>query len=254
MIIGTILQKIIQDNNFSALDPETAFQYVYSAFMESYASGGVCISATGNTSFTMEGGSIEKNTTNYRGGGEYLNGTSSFSMTDGTIEGNSASSVAGIYVGGILTFDGGITVTDDVKLATDQKIILTNQFSATESIPISMETPGVFTTGAAEGQLDLGQFYSVDTAYYVDSISSIPELELTKPTISLDYQDDATTDSTMNISQEYGGELESFSKLPTTSYSGYQFLGWYTASTGGEKCSGLGCHLGDGQRLIWRDI
>jgi uncharacterized protein YjdB len=73
----------------------------------SVSGGGVYVS--GNSVFTMSGGTISANQASVNGGGVYIGAGSAFTMTEGTINGNQAGDGGGVYTdtGGAFTMTGG---------------------------------------------------------------------------------------------------------------------------------------------------
>ena len=111
--------------------------------------GGVYVNS--GASFTMTGGSITGNTaTEGNGGGVYVYSGASFTMTGGSITGNNAAEHGdGVYVhsGGSFSLSGAPTIGGEVYLGGSSVITVTGELTNTDPIPVTMENPGVFTSG-----------------------------------------------------------------------------------------------------------
>ena len=81
-------------------------------------SGG-CVHISGNSTFTMNGGTISGNTANGAGGGVSMWGEGAFTMNGGTISGNSATAVGGVFMySGTFTMTGG-TISGNTAINGD---------------------------------------------------------------------------------------------------------------------------------------
>ena len=119
--------------------------------------GGVSVS--GN--FIMSGGSVRNNTAGNNGGGVYIANNAVFSMSGGEISGNRAgindqnAKGGGVYVGGSFEVSGKVIIKDNtvggkasnVYLPDGKTIMVTGKLSEDARIHVSMQTPGVITSG-----------------------------------------------------------------------------------------------------------
>ncbi len=148
---------------------------------ESGSGGGVTIT---NGTFTMNDGSITGNSANADGGGvNLLNGT--FIMKGGSITGNSAGSHGGgVFFNGLSqlhgTFEisGPVEISDNkagdaannVHLVGDRKITVAGKMTDGANVGVTMETPGIFTTGYTDkgnSEFPASWFSSDDETYTV---------------------------------------------------------------------------------------
>ena len=136
--------------------------------------GGVLVNGT----FTMNGGTITGNSAKFYGGGVCLS-TGTFTMNGGTITGNiTAQSGGGVHINNYCTFQasGSATVTGNKRIAetveTVNNIYLSNNSNINVtgalagSIGVTMNTPGVFTSGLP-GKGTAENFTSDDATYAV---------------------------------------------------------------------------------------
>ena len=136
--------------------------------------GGVCIYSGGT--FYMQGGSISGNSADTYGG-VYVESDSSFDMTGGSISGNSANTYGGVFIrGGNFTLSGSPEITgntegtgeskSNVYLEEDAIITVDGALTNTTSIGVTMETPGVFTSGWADkmGTADPADYFTSENA------------------------------------------------------------------------------------------
>jgi len=137
--------------------------------------------------FNMSGGTITGNTALGssmgtplgRGGGVYIT-EGTFHFTGGTISGNDAGAIGGgVYVAstysshdGRINASGGATVTDNTVGGADSNVyleeggVITVEGALTGTIGVTMQTPGVFTSGLS-GNGTEGNFTSDDASYGV---------------------------------------------------------------------------------------
>ena len=142
--------------------------------------GGVFVNSG---SFTMSGGDIAGNTAGNLGGGVCINGT--FTMTGGKITGNAAYRGGGVYVNnGTFELSGNPTITGNTKADETTvnnvdlyqlyaKAVITigeDGLSPVASIGVTMDKPGVFTSGWSTHMKDkdpAAYFSSDSTGYHV---------------------------------------------------------------------------------------
>ncbi len=126
--------------------------------------GGVMV----NGVFDMKGGSVRDNTCHGNGGGVCIGSSGSFQMTGGEITGNKArydyphgtlqggtGQGGGVYVGGSFSVSGKVVVknntvdgkANNVYLPNGKTIAVIEKLDEQAEIHVSMETPGVFTSG-----------------------------------------------------------------------------------------------------------
>ena len=119
--------------------------------------GGVSVS--GN--FIMSGGSVRNNTAGNNGGGVYIANNAVFSMSGGEISGNRAgindqnAKGGGVYVGGSFEVSGKVIIKDNkigdtasnVYLPEGKTITVSGRLDNDARIHVSMQTPGVITSG-----------------------------------------------------------------------------------------------------------
>ena len=126
--------------------------------------GGVMV----NGVFDMKGGSVGDNTCHGSGGGVCIGSGGSFRMTGGEITGNKArydypngtlqggsGQGGGVYVGGSFSVSGKVVVknntvdgkANNVYLPNGKTIAVIEKLDEQAEIHVSMETPGVFTSG-----------------------------------------------------------------------------------------------------------
>ena len=152
--------------------------------------GGVYVN---DGSFTMTGGSISGNTA-FEGGGVYVDNGSSFTLSGGSISGNSADDGGGVYVSdGSFTLSGNPNITgntdgtgentkaSNVYLLKD-KITVGEALTNTTPIGVTMQTPGVFTSGWADkmGTADPADYFTSENAGYAVRLDTEGELTLKK--------------------------------------------------------------------------
>ena len=129
--------------------------------------------------FTMNGGTVSNNTADLYGGGVYTADT--FTMRGGTISNNTASFTGGgVYITySTFNVSGSAVITgntvdgsaNNVYLRTGKVITVTDALTDTARIGVSMETPGVFTSGLS-GNGTLANFTSDNSAYGVYPIGT----------------------------------------------------------------------------------
>ena len=139
----------------------------YSAVEVIPDAGGVLVNKNG--SFVMKGGSVKGNSTPGSGGGVYIDSEGCFLMTGGEISSNKAryDSVkretvkggtgqgGGVYVGGSFRVSGKVVIknntvdgkANNVYLPNGKTIAVIEKLDEQAEIHVSMETPGVFTSG-----------------------------------------------------------------------------------------------------------
>ena len=136
--------------------------------------GGVCNEGT----MEMSGGTISNNYADDYGGGIYNADGATLTITGGTITGNSSYRVGrGVYSFGTLIISGNPTIInntyDNVYLPNDKTITIgTGGLTGNaNSIGITMQTPGTFTTGATS-ENDYTKFFSDDNHYEAVAVST----------------------------------------------------------------------------------
>lgn len=122
--------------------------------------GGIYNSGT----LTMNGGTIRQNTRCQKGAGIYNADTGILNIKGGTITTNSASvNGSGIYNEGTLNIEGNLSISgntnSNIYLPTGKVITITNTLANTSAIGVTMESPGVFTSGLS-GMGDFNIFSS----------------------------------------------------------------------------------------------
>ena len=196
-----------------------------------------------NSTFTMIGGTITGNTANRRGGGvyEYMD-QSTFSMSGGSITGNTASGYGGgVRVDGgtfnvsgspVITGNTGDESTSNLYLYTGKVVTVTDALTEDANIGVSMETPGVFTSGLSEkgtaanfssddpayavyltedGEAALGTAYAVNIADGIEhgTISADPTAALAGAAVTLTVTPDAGyVLDTLTVTDENGDPVE----------------------------------------------
>ena len=144
----------------------------YSYSDKYWGGGGVFLS----DSFTMTGGEISNNTA-VKGGGVFHISEEAFKMTGGTIIKNTATSVGGgVYLDGDLDISGNPRLkgnnagnhADNVYCPDNRKINVTGDLTDGASIGVTMQTPGVFTSGYRQkmGSADPAKFFHSDSSEY----------------------------------------------------------------------------------------
>lgn len=150
-----------------------------------YGYGGVYVSENG--SFTMYDGSITNNRATGSSGGGGVHVAGSFTMSDGEISGNTAQTAfygGGVHVArsGSFKLSGDASITGNtsgrsscnVYLDTDAVITIAGQLTGSNTIGVSMEKPGVFTSGWGDKMSNAAPadyFSSEDSAYLVERTS-----------------------------------------------------------------------------------
>lgn len=188
--------------------------------------------------FTMTNGDISSNSAPNGGGVTVFKGTeegtSSFTLSGGSITGNSATTAGGIYVaGGAFTLSDAPTISGNTvgenKTASNiylnsSVITLTGTLSNTTPYGVSMEKPGVFTSGG--GATYIANFTSDDSN--LDVQISGDELCLSSGyTVTFDLGGAVGTPPT-NQEVENGGTANE----PTDpTWDGHTFAGWYNGNT-----------------------
>ena len=210
--------------------------------------GGVLVVSGG--SFTMTGGNITGNTAQIddgiaEGGGVCVWRGGSFTMTGGSITGNHAqgrqgAKGGGVFVKGTFNVSGNPTISENtagsnnaasnVFLATDNDVqvvmAISGTLNITEPIGVTMETPGVFTTGGAFADNDAARvvFVSNDSTYAI--VENNKEAMLV-PLVTLTF---ATEHGTTPEAQTLiSGEKATEPDAPAA--EGWVFGGWYNGDT-----------------------
>ena len=153
--------------------------------------GGVYVAPDGT--FTMQGGTISNNTA-YEGGGvlvgSYSTSAGTFTMTGGMISGNNAVDGGGVCVYGTFSVGGSPVVTGNTKesygtannvyLSSGKAITLSGELSGGASLGVTMNTPGVFTSGwaAQMGTASPAGFFISDNSAYAAHLGTGGEAEL----------------------------------------------------------------------------
>ena len=138
--------------------------------------GGAAVDKSG--SFTMNGGEISGNTA-VQGGGVHVTDEGSFTMNGGEITGNNAGYGGGVnFEGASFNLSGGKIsgnyrrtgddLTDNnLRLKGGRVITVTGTLSGTGKMGVTMDSPGVFTTGLSDhGSPSF--FFSDDPVYTVE--------------------------------------------------------------------------------------
>ena len=146
-------------------------------------------------SFTMTGGSVSYNTAEHGGGGVYVF-RGSFTMSGGSVSDNTALDGGGIYVnngnfnvfgtpritgnvkGGTISngvLSGG--TTENVYLKSGKVVTVTGELTDAASIGVTMQTPGVFTSGLS-GNGTAANFVSDSTAYAAGLVNGEAKLDV----------------------------------------------------------------------------
>lgn len=195
--------------------------------------GGVYVNSG---TFTMTDGDISSNSAPNGGGVTVFKGTeegtSSFNLSGGSITGNSATdSGGGIYVvGGAFSLSGAPAISGNKTGSAASNIYLNSSTIAlgtltnTTSYGVSMEKPGVFTSGG--GATYIANFTSDDSN--LDVQISGDELCLSSGyTVTFDLGGAVGTPPT-NQEVENGGKATE----PTApTWEGHAFAGWYNGGT-----------------------
>jgi len=179
----------------------------------SYGSGGGIFNATG-ARLNIEGGEISGNTAEYEGAGICNATGATLNISGGTISGNSGRNGDGIYNAGTMTITGNPTITGN----SDQNIYLTTGKKITigtggltcdaNSIGITMQSPGTFTTGETSAD-DYTKFFSDDNHYEavavsIDGDAGDNNVKLKSCWSLLDKQiAEATSESTITLTKKY---------------------------------------------------
>lgn len=201
--------------------------YIYSTGGGVYVNGGA---------FTMTDGTISGNSAPNGGGVTVFKGTeegtSSFNLSGGSITGNSATdSGGGIYVaGGAFSLSGAPAISGNKTGSAASNIYLNSSTIAlgtltnTTSYGVSMEKPGVFTSGG--GATYIEKFTSDDSKYKVTAKDG--ELCLSSGyTVTFDLGGAVGTPPT-NQEVENGGKATE----PTApTWDDHAFAGWYNGDT-----------------------
>ena len=199
--------------------------------------GGVYVSENG--SFTMYDGSITNNRATGSSGGGGVHVAGSFTMSGGEISGNTAAHASsyggGVHVAydGSFTISGGASITNNtsggsscnVYLGTNAVITIDGGLTGSNTIGVSMENPGVFTSGGGAAYKE--NFTSEDSEYEVRI--SDTELCLSSGfTVSFDLGGATGTAPTSQKVQNGGTATK-----PTTdpTWDDHTFAGWYNGDT-----------------------
>ena len=197
--------------------------------------GGVCINSG---SFTMSGGDITGNTAVSSGGGVWLGGNSS--MSGGSITGNAAYRGGGVFMNaGTFTLSGNPTITGNTK-ADETTVnnadlyqlyfspvitIGTGGLSSGASIGVTMDKPGVFTSGWSTHMKDkdpAAYFSSDSTGYHVALVDEEASLTANSYTVTFNPNggEGEMTDQDFTYDQTKSLTPNSFTR------TGYTFDGW----------------------------
>lgn len=238
-------------------------------------SGGGGVGVVSGGKFTMTGGKLSENYAANNGGGIWSQGA--FEMSGGTIIGNqstlgggglsvfsgtakltggqiSGNTITGSMGGGVLVYNGSLTVggspvianntkmneeTNNIYLNSGKTIAVEGSLTQGAQIGVTVPasaapqegTPAPITGSAADKQY----FSSDNLAYVVENnqSSGIVQLVLRTPsTVIFDAGEDITAPEPQKTTER--GQLAA---LPEVTREGYTLDGWYTAETGGTKIS-----------------
>ncbi len=141
---------------------------------------GGAVSIRSGGSVVMDSGRLTANTAGGAGGGVYIADGGRFIMKGGEISGNTSGSGGAVYAEGIFEVSGKVIIKDNtadskaanVYLPTGKTISVTGKLDSDAEIHVTMETPGVITSGLnakggdnARGSAD--NFVSDDESYVV---------------------------------------------------------------------------------------
>lgn len=188
--------------------------------------------------FTMTNGVISNNSAPNGGGVTVFMGnspaSSSFTLSDGSITDNSATKIGGgVYVASSsFTLSGAPTITGNMKNGSANNVYLNNsavitiagQLTGSNTIGVTMDTPGVFTSGGGAAYKE--NFTSEDSEYEVQISGN--ELCLSSGyTVRFDLGDATGTAPTSQKVQNGGTATR-----PTTdpTWEGHTFAGWYNGN------------------------
>lgn len=188
--------------------------------------------------FTMTNGVISNNSAPNGGGVTVFKGTqegtSSFTLSGGSITGNSATEIGGgVYVlpntefklSGAPDISGNTAGGAASNIYLNSSTIALGTLTNTTSYGVSMEKPGVFTSGG--GATYIANFTSDDSEYDVQISNG--ELCLSSGyTVTFDLGGAAGTPPT-NQEVENGGKATKPTTDPT--WEGHTFAGWYNGDT-----------------------
>lgn len=205
--------------------------------------GGVFTTGIGSN-FTISGGSIDHNTAGSNGGG-VCNPSGTFTMSGGSIANNTASGYGGgVFKGyGTFTVSGSVNVSGNAKrmdgltadqannvyLAHSRTITIDAKLTNTTPIGVTMEPPGVFTSGWSTNMSS-----GVPTTYFAsDSANYAVVLENNE--LKLERVQAATYTVTFNanghgtapVPQTVDSGTSAVEPIAPTA-DGYTFGGWYT--------------------------
>ena len=213
--------------------------------------GGVCINGT----FNMSGGDIAGNTAGNLGGGVYLN-SGTFTMNSGSITGNAAYRGGGVFMNvGTFTLSGNPTITGNTKADETTvnnvdlyqlyaKPVITigeDGLSPVASIGVTMDKPGVFTSGWSTHMKDkdtADYFFSDRTGYHVALGDG--EASMTANSYTVTFNANGGEGRMESQIFTYGTAQNLTSNGFTR--TGYTFAGWSTTANGNVVYT-------DGQRV-----
>ena len=199
-------------------------------------SGGVYVTPSGT--FNMQGGSISGNSSNIYCGGVFVE-SGSFTMTGGSISGNTARMYGGgVFIwGGSFTLSGSPEITgntegtgasakdSNVYFYDDRTIAIEDTLTNTTPIGVTMQTPGVFTSGwaAQMGTADPANFFTSENADYKVYRDASGEARLSVPyavTVDPNIENGSVSVSPARSDGMYGeGETVTILATPTDGYA-----------------------------------
>ncbi|NBI82095.1 hypothetical protein D3Z48_08355 [Clostridiaceae bacterium] len=234
--------------------------------------GGIWVSGQG---IAMEGGEISGNTAK-NGGGVYHD-SGSFRMMGGKITGNTAAgNGGGVYHGGEKEGDqptfrvagtvevsgnkggnvyltAGMLINNDTSISLDDKSVIgvTTQIKPAENAPVTITTP-------FKDDEDKSDAFSSDEPYLVHWDGEKKEVQLILPDnkfiVKYDPNGGTLPDGTAFQFYDNTG-AETIKDMPEPTREGYNFLGWFTDPTDGEKIT-EGSLVTDNMNLYahWEEI
>ncbi len=219
------------------------------------AKNGGGIYARSSTGIKKSDASIHDNTATENGGGIYL-AHGQLDMEGGKITGNSAKLGGGVYYGGEKEVDqptfrvagtvevsgnkggnvyltAGMLINNDTSISLDDKSVIgvTTQIKPAENAPVTITTP-------FKNDEDKSAAFSSDEPYLVHWDGEKKEVQLILPDnkfiVKYDPNGGTLPDGTAFQFYDNTG-AETIKDMPEPTREGYNFLGWFTDPTDGEK-------------------
>lgn len=212
------------------------------------------ISAAESSQIIMQGGTIENNTSGQFGGGIWNHGNSTITLTGGSITNNNAVFGKGIYNDSNLYMEGTRELSNGVCIATATSTVkLLHALTGTSTIqlesslyvtPNSSGTPIVVgeatTTYPLLTQADADAFLKPQTGFEGWHIQlSDDSTQVLLAPIQYQIQYENLMGAVNPNPDSYTITTPTIELLPPYNISGYDFLGWFDASSGGNQVTSI---------------